>query len=154
ADYRKALTLQSDNVQARDGIKQVESAIASIRAAPAPKTETSNEPLPPNIPIDPDVFQNIQRHFSVNPTRTDTAAYEAVMATKSMGQQSTSKQKMTLRVLRPGIIEERTVSEMSITVNGQSFPQKIQTIAYSAGNGLIGLGSRTTAQSRFGDSTT
>jgi hypothetical protein len=113
----------------------------------APGFET--EAPPQHIPIDPNVFRFIQRHFRDNAIQAETAAYEAVLATSSAGTKSKTKEKTTLRVLQSSIIEEQTDSKMSITVNGQSFPQKVQTVAYSTVNGFIPLGSQTKSQSRY-----
>jgi hypothetical protein len=150
ADYQRALALDGANAQAAEGARNIQSQLASAKPATS-KIEIAapNEPLPPGLPISEDVLQLVQTHpFFAKAPPIRIAAYtvaQSMKTTLSGIHVSTYLQgelDVTLRGLRPGIIESDQSSYSATTTQGITTESSSQFTSVVVANGFIDLSSQ------------
>jgi hypothetical protein len=119
------------------------------RPAPtSPKIDVPNEPLPADIPVDPEVLRMVETNpFFSNAPAVSVRSYDlsSVVNYAARGSTSTTNttaENATIHWLRQGIIRvDKTAQEMTSYQGGKSQGTR-QTKEVMVANGLISLGSR------------
>ncbi|MBZ0148890.1 MAG: caspase family protein [Pseudorhodoplanes sp.] len=110
-----------------------------------PKIETPNEPLPPEVPIDPQILHLVEAHpfFANAPsvmTRSLSIASSISWVTNKVPGTTQSDDDTTISWLRRGIIRSDSVNQGAVRHSGSVHRSSSRTTSVSAANGLFFLG--------------
>jgi len=174
ADYRSALALDMRNEQAAEGIRRTEAALTASTPLPsattpvavgapsgllqtvplAPNIEAPHEPLPAEVPIDPEILRLVETHpFFTNAPSVLVGEYsvENLSNYTFNGVSGTTKlnNKTSVRWLRQGLVEEETIDQSVTSSAAGNSRMTGRTSSVSVVNGLISLGYNRVGTSRF-----